>query len=177
MPTPDVLLEQVQAGSHIVIQQWSIGAIAGPTWATYPYGIDVACVDVSTAGCAGILQSNARAQHYKVALEMAKKNLKTLQAAGVPIAFGTDSGPPARFQGYFEHMEVDLMADAGLTPMEILISATSGAARSLKLKGVGALEKGNWADFVVLTRNPLENIKNIHGIESVWIAGNRVPGR
>jgi imidazolonepropionase-like amidohydrolase len=121
------------------------------------------------------IQANPQAQQYKAALQVAKKNLQRLQDAGIPIVMGTDSGPPGRFQGYFEHMELDLMAEAGLTPLQILVSATSEAARSLKLKGVGSLEKGNWADFVVLSQSPLDDIRNIHGIESVWIAGNRVP--
>jgi imidazolonepropionase-like amidohydrolase len=91
------------------------------------------------------------------------------------LAFGTDAGPPARFQGYFEHMELSLMAEAGLTPMQILLSATRDAARCLGLEEVGTLEVGKWADFVVLTADPLLDINNSRSIESVWIAGNRVP--
>ena len=121
--------------------------------------------------------ANPRAQAIKPALEMAKRNLKTLQAAGIPIAMGTDTGPAGRFQGYFEHMELELMADAGLTPMEILIAATAQPAKTHKLEGVGTLVAGKWADLVVLTRNPLEDIRNTRTIESVWIAGNRVPAK
>lgn len=123
------------------------------------------------------LAGNARAQSYKQALKMAQRNMKLLHDAGLPIAFGTDSGPAARFQGYFEHLEMDLMAEAGLRPIDILLSATSKAAASLKLKDVGSLQKGHWADFVVLSRNPIEDIRHARTIESVWIAGNRVPGR
>ena len=65
MPMPDELLEHVQAGSQIVIQQWSIGSMDGRIWATNPYGIDVACVDVSTAGCASILQSIVNDTHER----------------------------------------------------------------------------------------------------------------
>ena len=97
--------------------------------------------------------------------------------AGIPIAMGTDTGPAGRFQGYFEHMELELMADAGLTPMEILIAATAQPAKTHKLEGVGTLVAGKWADLVVLTRNPLEDIRNTRTIESVWIAGNRVPAK
>jgi imidazolonepropionase-like amidohydrolase len=123
------------------------------------------------------IQKNKAAQQYKKALEVAQANLKKLSDAGVRIVFGTDTGPPARFQGYFEHMELQLMADAGLTPEQILRSATSDAARCLNLEGVGTLEAGKWADFVVFADNPLEDIGNSHSLESVWIAGNRVPDK
>ena len=121
------------------------------------------------------IQKNKAAQQYKKALEVASANLKKLSDAGVKIAFGTDTGPPARFQGYFEHMELQLMAKAGLTPEQILKSATSDVAECLKLKGIGTLEAGKWADFAVFAQNPLENVANSHSLESVWIAGNRVP--
>jgi len=112
---------------------------------------------------------------YKGALRTAQSNLRTLSDAGVAIAFGTDSGPPGRFQGYFEHLELELMAEAGLDPMQILVAATSVAARCSGLQDVGALAPGRWADFVVLDKNPLEDILNSRRIHSVWIAGNRVP--
>jgi imidazolonepropionase-like amidohydrolase len=121
------------------------------------------------------LQKSKAAQQYKKALEVASANLKKLSDAGVRIAFGTDTGPPARFQGYFEHMELALMAKAGLTPEQVLQSATSEAASCLKLHGVGSLEAGKWADFDVFAENPLEDVANSESLESVWIAGNRVP--
>jgi hypothetical protein len=55
---------------------------------------------------------------------MGKKNLKMLSDAGVKIAFGTDSGIPTRFPGYFEHRELQLMVEAGLTPMQAIFTAT-----------------------------------------------------
>ncbi len=124
------------------------------------------------------MRHSTAAQRYKVALEMASRNLKKLAEAGVRIAFGTDTGPPARFQGYFEHLELELMAKAGLTPMQILRSATGDAARCMHLAGkIGTLEPGAWADLLVLGKNPLEDIRNWRSIESVWVAGNQVPGR
>ncbi|MGI8739975.1 MAG: amidohydrolase family protein [Gammaproteobacteria bacterium] len=104
---------------------------------------------------------------------LAKRNMMALHEAGVRIAFGTDSGP--RFQGYFEHLEMTMMADAGMDPADILLTATGPAADCMQLDDVGPLEPGQWADFVVLTRNPLKDIHNIHSIDSVWIGGNRVP--
>ncbi|MCH7489914.1 MAG: amidohydrolase family protein [Gemmatimonadetes bacterium] len=123
------------------------------------------------------VRESRSAQQYKRALEVALRNLKLLVDGGATIAFGTDTGPAARFQGYFEHMELALMADAGLSPMQILVSATGDAARCLGLDDVGTLERGKWADFVVLTEDPLADILNSRSIESVWIAGNRVPDK
>jgi len=111
---------------------------------------------------------------YKEALQVALRNLKTLADGGVTIAMGTDSGPPARFQGYFEHMELELMAEAGLTPMQVLVAATGDAARCLQRDDIGTLAPGRAADFVVLTEDPLEDINATRAIDSVWIAGNRV---
>ena len=118
----------------------------------------------------------ARAQPYKAALEVALRNVKAISDAGLPVAMGTDTGPAARFQGYFEHMELDLMAEAGLTPEQILRSATGVAAECLRLDAeIGTLRPNRWADFLVLTENPLVNIRNARSIESVWIAGEALP--
>ena len=88
---------------------------------------------------------------------------------------GTDTGPPARFQGYFELMELEMMAKAGLTPAKVLASATRDAARCMKLdREVGTLEANKWADFVVLDADPLDDVSNVRKIDSVWIAGTRV---
>ena len=116
-------------------------------------------------------------QIYKAALVRAQHNLKALSDGGVRVAMGTDTGPSGRFQGYFEHRELDLMVEAGLTPMQVIVSATGDAARCMRVDdAVGTLEAGKWADFVVVGANPLQDIRNTRMIESVWIAGNQVPG-
>jgi imidazolonepropionase-like amidohydrolase len=121
------------------------------------------------------LKSSRAAQQYKIALEQASRNLKKLSDAGVRIAMGTDTGPPARFQGYFELMELDLMAKAGLTPRQVLTAATRDATRCQKLDArLGTLEANKWADFVALDGNPLSDVASYRKVDSVWIAGNRV---
>ena len=121
------------------------------------------------------MKNSAAAQRYKVALDVASRNLKKLSDAGVTIAMGTDTGPPARFQGYFELMELELMAKAGLTPKQVLASATRDAARCMRVDAeIGTLQPGKWADFVALDADPLADISNVKKIDSVWIAGNRV---
>ena len=111
---------------------------------------------------------------YRGFFETAKKNLKTLVDAGVPYAFGTDTGPPGRFPGYFEQWEMELMVEAGLTPMQAITSATKSAAQFLKAKDLGTLEAAKWADLIVLDRDPLANIRNTRSIDTVYIAGNPI---
>jgi imidazolonepropionase-like amidohydrolase len=121
------------------------------------------------------MKSSKSAQRYKVALDQAMKNAKKLADSGVKLAMGTDTGPPARFQGYFELMELELMAKAGLTPKQVLLSATRDAARCQKLdRDLGTLEANKWADFVVLDADPLADISNTKKISDVYIAGNKV---
>jgi len=121
------------------------------------------------------MRTSASAQRYKQALEVAKRNLKRLADAGVRVAMGTDTGPPMRFQGYFELLELEQMSSAGMTARQILASATRDAARCMKLdQELGTLEASKWADFVVLDADPLVDIRNTRRISSVWIAGNKV---
>lgn len=119
------------------------------------------------------------AQWYKEHLPIAMHNLKALSDAGIVIVMGTDSGGgPGRFQGYFEHLELEYETKAGLTPMQALVSATSGAAQAVNIsQQAGTLEKGKWADFLVLNANPLDDIRNTRAIDSVWIGGVQVPSK
>src|SRR4030095_4513469 len=124
------------------------------------------------------MRGNKAANWYKEHLPVAMRNMKKVHDAGVPVAMGTDTGPPYRFQGYFEHLELEYMTRAGMTPMQALVSATGTAARCLKMDDrLGTLAAGKWGDCLVLSANPLDDIKNTRKIDSVWIAGNRVPAR
>lgn len=121
------------------------------------------------------MQNSRAAAGYKIALEVAMANVKALNNGGVRIAMGTDTGPPARFQGYFEHMEMQMMVDAGMSPIEAIRASTGVAADCMGMGSIGTLEPGKWGDLLVLDANPAEDIANSKTISSVWIAGNRVP--
>ena len=112
---------------------------------------------------------------YPQFLKNAQQNLKKLHDAGVKIAFGTDTGVPLRIPGYFEHWEMQLMSEAGIPTKDIIVSATRNASEFLGVqKDLGTLEKGKWADLIILTKNPLADIRNTRTIESVMIAGNSI---
>lgn len=149
-----------------------------PEFFSDPFFLAEADPDVLTALLDPSRQERVRqdraAQQYKAALEQAKRNLLTVAEGGVRIAMGTDTGPPARFQGYFEHLEMAMMAEAGMSSAAIIRAATGDAASCLGLSNIGTLRVGNWADFIVLGADPMTDIRNTRSIEDVYIAGNRV---
>jgi len=111
------------------------------------------------------------------AFEQDKTNVKTLSDAGVRLGFGTDSGGASeRFfiQGYFEHRQMELMRQAGLTPMQIIQSFSKNNAEALGIdRDFGTLAKGKAADLLVLAKNPLDDIGNMRTLEAVYLGGRK----
>jgi imidazolonepropionase-like amidohydrolase len=112
----------------------------------------------------------------RTAVATNKQNLKTLHDAGVQIAFGSDSGVGLRIPGVAEHLELALMVEAGLTPMQAITIATSKSAAALKLDDRGTLAAGKLADLVVLDADPSAQIANSRKIHAVWHRGKRAAG-
>ena len=106
-----------------------------------------------------------------------KKNLKKLADAGVRFGFGTDSGGALDryfIQGFFEHRQMELMRDAGLTPMQIIQAFSKNNAELLGIdRDFGTLAKGKAADLLVLARNPLDDITHMRAIEAVYLGGKK----
>ncbi|MGC4252081.1 MAG: amidohydrolase family protein [Sphingobium sp.] len=107
-------------------------------------------------------------------LANATANVKKLADGGIAIGVGTDAGPAGRFAGYAGHWEMELMVKAGLSTAQVIRAATGGAAAVIGAKDIGTIERGKWADFVVLRANPLDNILNTRQIDAVYIAGRHV---
>jgi len=95
--------------------------------------------------------------------------------AGVDIVLGTDAGAmPNHFFGYAGHRELEIFVELGLSPMQALQAGTSVAARQLGLNDMGSLTAGNAADFVILERNPLTDIRNTRSIVDVVLGGQKL---
>src|SRR5881392_1742652 len=106
--------------------------------------------------------------------DVALKNLKTLEDAGVTIAAGTDAGNIGTIHGPALFREFQLMKEAGLSPMQILQCATANAAQLFGGETgahIGKIEKGYFADLVVLNSNPADDIAHASDIESVMKNG------
>jgi hypothetical protein len=101
-------------------------------------------------------------------------NLKVLYDAGIPIAMGTDN-MLEMLGGDVEHRELAYYVEAGLTPMEAIVLATKNAAEHLKIDDrKGCIKPGMEADFLLLDKDPAEDISNIQFINKVFIKGNLV---
>ena len=100
------------------------------------------------------------------------KMVGEMKKAGVPILAGTDTAAGVRvYPGFSLHEELELLVQAGLTPMEALQAATINAGKYLDLADTGTIEKGKRADLVLLDANPLADIRNTRKIQSVVLAG------
>jgi imidazolonepropionase-like amidohydrolase len=93
------------------------------------------------------------------------------RAGGIVMA-GTDCPNVAIVSGFSLHRELELLARAGLTPMEVLMAATRRPAERLGRRDVfGTIAAGRAADLVLLAANPLDDIRNVSRIERVIARG------
>lgn len=103
----------------------------------------------------------------------AMRNLKAAQEAGVLVAAGTDAGNPGTLHGASYFRELRLMAQAGLTPAQVLADATINGARLLGREGeLGSIAQGGFADLVVLDADPLAGVDNFSRIHAVMKGGD-----
>jgi imidazolonepropionase-like amidohydrolase len=103
-----------------------------------------------------------------------KANTLAMHKAGVKIAVGTDAGGPVgyNFQGYNTIREMELLVEAGLSPMDVLVAATRTGAELIGADDrLGTIAPGKLADLVILDANPLTDIRNIRRIRTVVLGG------
>jgi hypothetical protein len=109
--------------------------------------------------------------------------LKALHAADVKILFGTDAPQMFSVPGFSIHRELRAMEEAGLTPYQILETATRKVGDYLsKHDSFGTIAAGQRADLLLVEGNPLEDLKNLQRrtgvmVRGQWIDENRIQER
>jgi imidazolonepropionase-like amidohydrolase len=94
--------------------------------------------------------------------EVALANLRRVWDAGIPVAMGTDAGNIGTLHGPSIFREMELMTHAGLTPLQVLRSATVNGARAFgRGDELGVVAPGRLADLVILDGNPVTSVRNL----------------
>jgi len=104
-------------------------------------------------------------------LPIQQRNLKKLWDAGAIVAAGTDAGNTRTLHGPSLHLEFVLMTAAGLTPMQVLVSATRNGALLFGRDDIGRVSAGAQADLVLLDADPTADILNTRRIHAVMRSG------
>jgi imidazolonepropionase-like amidohydrolase len=102
-------------------------------------------------------------------IDIAKSNLQKFVQAGGKVALGTDyDGYVTPFDLGMPITEMKLMQEAGMTPMQILVSATKHSAYVCGLENeLGTIETGKIADIIIVKDNPLENLESLLNVQMV----------
>jgi imidazolonepropionase-like amidohydrolase len=151
-----------------------------PKWVEDPFftaALDPGVLEmITSAEYKAKVQSNKVTAQEQAALPQAMRNLKKVYDAGILVSLGTDSGAtPVRIQGFAEHMELALMVQAGVTPIQAITVATLNAAKLLRIDDqYGTLAPGKKANFIVLEKDPSQDIHNTQTIRALWKNGNKV---
>jgi imidazolonepropionase-like amidohydrolase len=110
-------------------------------------------------------------------LLVAMANAKRMFDAGILLAAGTDAPYPGDFYGEGLHRELELLVEAGLTPLQAMTLATKNAALFLKEETEwGTLESGKRADILIVVGDPARRISDTHNVDIV-MQGGRVLDR
>lgn len=109
-------------------------------------------------------------------VEVRRQLLKALHDAGAPIALGSDAPQYFNVPGFSIHREMRMMAEAGLTPFEVLATGTREAARYFGTPDAfGTIEPGRRADLILLEGDPLADLDNVQLRAGVMLRGRWLP--
>ncbi len=108
---------------------------------------------------------------FPVALQIVRR----FHEGGVRLTAGSDLGMPWITPGVSLHRELELLVQAGIDEADVIVMATRNGAEGLSLEDrLGTVETGKLADLVVLTADPLSDIRNSRSVAAVYKAGGLV---
>lgn len=116
----------------------------------------------------------AAVERARTQYALLQRSTAKLARANARIILGSDTGLQDHLFGVAEQRELDNMVEAGMTPMQVIVAATSRAAEFLKLDKMGTLTAGKEANFLVLDANPLDRMTNTQRISRVYMKGAEV---
>lgn len=182
---PDSLIAEMKSKNVAYIGTLSLDKFQtayadDPQWLTQPFFRDSLEPGVyemiTSAQYKRSVQGDKKTQAEIAAQSIEMKNMKKVYDAGILVALGTDSGAaPARSYGFSEHNELQLLVQAGLTPLQAIVVATRNGAELLGASAeFGVLRPGLKADFIVLDKDSSTDIENTESISAVWSNGKKV---
>jgi imidazolonepropionase-like amidohydrolase len=119
-------------------------------------------------------RDEAAAARSRATYAILQKSVAKLAAAGARVILGSDTGLEDHPFGFAEQKELQFMAEAGMTPAQVIVASTSRSAAFLGLDDRGVIAPGKRADLLVLDANPLDDIRNTRRIAAMYIAGKEV---
>lgn len=142
-------------------------------------GLPMECVDPDTRAKAALTESlpanNYPMDRIRQSIERERQtmleNLRRVHAAGIPVVMGTDAGNPLTLHGASVFREMEAMAEAGLSPMDVIVASTRNPAMAMGRDSIGTLRPGMAADLVVLDADPLADVRNLRAIRLVARGG------
>ena len=168
------LAEQIEDAGAFLVPNLGLGELRRERVADDPFLREATHPDVVRRLGEAFDQRSANPSDPDQELALSESRRRLIKA-GVAIVLGTDAGAvPDHFFGYTGHRELEIFVRLGMTPMQAIMAGTSRAAESLGLDDLGVLRPGKTADFVVLDRNPLQDIRNTRTISRVYLAGRQL---
>jgi imidazolonepropionase-like amidohydrolase len=164
MPT----LATAERATHTTLPPTMAAWLDGPVRAALPQ----ATLDRVKAGFTD--RDAATAAANRARFTILQRSVAKLADAGAKVALGSDTGTQDNPFGVTDHRELELLVEAGMTPMQALAAATSTPAAYLGLKGEGRIATDHVANFVVLDANPLDDVTNTRKIATVYVNGREV---
>lgn len=114
----------------------------------------------------------AVAERQRARIENALANVKKIFDAGIAVAMGTDAGNPGTFHGPSVYREMELLQEAGMSAVDVLVASSRVSAHALgREEDIGTLEAGKRADLVVLTQDPTLDVRNTAAVAWVMKGG------